>query len=165
MATQDLLAKVGMAAPTTEAEHEAWLERAIEVVLKNEDNKSGFTGVLPSASRKNPWQAKPYYKEKHRYVNLGSYPTKEEAAKNIIRWMYGWMPTPPTPNKDRNSRGMGRRKRDRSNHGKGARSYPMSPRPFVSHSALLCSQVEPTSARAITGRSRPRRRSPLAARQ
>ena len=149
----DLLARVGMPEPTNDAESEAVLKRAIEVLLKN-DNISGYGGVLPSASKKNPWQAKPYCKEKKRYLNLGSYETPEEAAKIIVIWMHGGTPTPPTPKKDRNSRGMGRRKRDRSSHGKGAclLSYPYTSVASVSHSAVLCSLVELTSAPASTGR-------------
>ena len=56
---EDLLERLGMPEPTSPAETEAVLDRAIEEILKN-SSKSGYRGVLPSASQKNPWQAKPY---------------------------------------------------------------------------------------------------------
>ena len=115
--------RLGMAEPQTEAEAEAIVKQAIEVILKN-GNKSGYAGVVPSASSINPWQAKPYIQEKKRYANLGSFETPEAAAKKIIQWMYGAVPTPPTPSKDRNKRHEGRRKRDRRNHGQGALPWP-----------------------------------------
>ena len=118
----DLLARVGMLEPTTEAETEAVLIRAIEVILKT-DNKSGYRDVYKGASSVNPWQAKPYIRPGVQR-NLGSFSTPEEAAKAVIVWMYGGRPTPPTPDKERNKRGEGRRKRDRCSHGQGARSHP-----------------------------------------
>ena len=74
----DLLERVGMAEPKTEAETEAVMERAIEVVLKKEGG-SGYRDVYKCASKVNPWQAKPYIRrgvQRH----LGSFTTPEEAA-------------------------------------------------------------------------------------
>ena len=123
------------------------------MVLKKEGG-SGYRDVYKGASAVKPWQAKPYLRPKVQR-NLGSFATPEEAAKTVIVWMYGGMPTPPTPKKERNKRGEGRRKRDRRSHGEGA--CPASPPvPSISHSALPCSQVVPTCAPASTA---PRRRS------
>ena len=51
--------------------------------------------------------------------------------------MFGGRPTPPTPSKDRNKRHEGRRVRDRSNKGKGARlTHRLRRLPFSQSSAL-----------------------------
>ena len=148
----DLLERVGMPAPTTPAESEAVLECAIDVVLKKEGG-SGFRDVYKCASAINPWQAKPYIRPKVQR-NLGSFPTP--AAKAVIIWMFGGRPTPPTPTKERNKRGVGRKPRDRSNKGEGARLTHRVPRLPFSQSYLPLAQVAPTSARPSTG---PRKRS------
>ena len=86
--------------------------------------------------RQPAWQAKPYIRPKVQR-NLGSFSTPEAAAKEVVRWMFGGRPTPPTPSKDRNKRNEGRRVRDRSNKGKGARlTHRLRRLPFSQSSAL-----------------------------
>ena len=148
----DLLARLGLQTPPLPAEYDAFLDQAIQKILKN-DSKSGYRDVYRSASKRNPWQAKPYIRPGVQR-NLGSFRTVEDAAKQVLVWMYGGLPTPPTPSKDRNKRNEGRRKRDRRNHGQGSRSHPFRPTPLAPHSALPCSQVESTSAPLRTGRRR-----------
>ena len=159
---EDLLERLGMAEPTSAAETEAILDRAIEEILKN-GNKSGFSGVLPSASQKNPWQAKPYVTANKGYVNLGLFPTPEDAAKAIIIWMYGGgvCSSVRCCSEDRNKRGAGRRKRDRSNHGQGAEPWSQPSHSFRSRCFSLCSQVVWIYVPASTVSRRPRRRSCL----
>ena len=138
---EDLLERVGMAAPTTEAETHAILDRAIDVVLGKEGG-SGYRDVYKGASAVNPWQAKPYLRPGVQR-NLGSFPTPEAAAREVIIWMYGGRPTPPTPTKERNKRGVGRRVRDRSNKGKGAPApNRLHPLPFSQCSALGAGGVD-----------------------
>ena len=57
LTSEDLLARLGVPEPTTPAEMEATLDQAINEILKN-DSKSGYCGVLPTASQKNPVQAR-----------------------------------------------------------------------------------------------------------
>ena len=68
-----------MAAPTTEAETQAVLDRAVLLVLKKEGG-SGYRDVYKGASQVNPWQAKPYLRPKVQR-NLGSFSTPEAAAR------------------------------------------------------------------------------------
>ena len=121
MKPEALLEALGVPWPETEAEVTAVEERAIDM-LKT-DSKSGYLYVLPVKSSSNPWQAKPYIKPKVQR-SLGSFPTARDAARCVVHWVLGIYPTPPSPHTDRNRRGEGRRKRDRSNHGKGALVLP-----------------------------------------
>jgi hypothetical protein len=156
---EDLLERLDMAEPTCPAETEALLDRAIKEILKN-GNKSGFSSVLPSASKKNPWQAKPCVKANKGYVNLGLFPTREDAAKAIIIWMYGggFCREVRHYSEDRNDRGAGRRKRDRSNHGQGAEPWSQPSHSFRSRCFSLCSQVVWIYVPSSTASRRPRRR-------
>lgn len=130
---EDLLDRLGVAKPPSTMEpYDAMMERGIQEILKN-GNKSGYRDVYPGASKKHPWQAKPYIRPGVQR-NLGSFPTPQDAAKEVLLWMYGALSTPPTPTKDRNKRNEGKRKCDRRNHGKGtphvAEALPR-PLPYV----------------------------------
>ena len=120
---EELVSRVGVPMPTTEAEAEASLAEGIK--LLHTCSKSGYLYVLPTASPENPWQAKPYIRPGVQR-GLGSFPTREEAAKRVLLWLIGVAPTPPTPDRDRNTRGKGRRPRDRRKPGAPClpHSYP-----------------------------------------
>tara|TARA_B110000046_G_C12758082_1_gene299645 strand:- start:228 stop:620 length:393 start_codon:yes stop_codon:yes gene_type:complete len=107
---EELLSKVGLPPPQTPEEILEVLERGI--VLLKCSSKSGYQYVFPVGSKENPWQAKPYIRPGVQR-SLGSFATAEEAATRVLLWMIGDIPDPPTPSKDRNKHGQGRKKRDR----------------------------------------------------
>ena len=86
------------------------VELAID--LLKTDNASGYHSVFKVASNTKPWQAKVYLRPKTQR-NLGSFATRDAAARQVIKWMFKIIPIPPSPLQDRNARGAGRKKRDR----------------------------------------------------
>ena len=120
---EELVSRVGVPMPTTEAEAAAVLSQGISLLRSS--SKSGFQYVLPTASPALPWQAKPYIRPGVQR-DLGSFPTKEGAAEAVLLWLIGVKPTPPTPPRGRNKRGEGKRPRDRRKPGAPClpHSYP-----------------------------------------
>ena len=106
----ELCRRLGIPVPTTDAGIAAACERGI--FLLKAGNTSGYMNVFAVDSADNPWQAKPYIRPKVQR-SLGSFPTKELAAGAVMLWAIGWLPSPPTPSKDRNKRNEGRRVRER----------------------------------------------------
>ena len=106
----ELCRRLGIPVPTTDAGIAAACERGI--FLLKAGNTSGYMNVFAVDSADNPWQAKPYIRPKVQR-SLGSFPKKELTAGAVMLWAIGWLPSPPTPSKDRNKRNEGRRVRDR----------------------------------------------------
>ena len=94
----------------TAEDEAAALQRGLDLLRR--PTKSGFQDVFPSASKINPWQAKPYVRP-HVQRSLGLFATPEEAAIQVLLWIIGRRPTPPSPDGSRNKRGEGKKKRDR----------------------------------------------------
>jgi hypothetical protein len=95
--------------PSSEADMQ-WFETQCIDLLRVSGSKSGFWCVYPAAGA-NPWQAKPYVgpgKQRH----LGTFATALDAAKALFWWLVRGEKL-PSPKKERNKRGEGRRIRIR----------------------------------------------------
>ena len=84
--------------PSSEEEGKAFMKQAIGL-LATEDTKSGYMEVFLNDGGKS-WQAKPYIRPGVQR-GLGSFPTKERAAEEILLFKIGHVPPPPTPKKRR----------------------------------------------------------------
>ena len=100
------LARLGIAEAEAAADVTALFDKALPLLVR--PNKSGFRDVFPVVKK---WQAKVYVRPKVQR-NLGLYETKEEAAVQVLFYLFNGVP-PPTPDKNRNKRGMGRRQKPR----------------------------------------------------
>ena len=83
-----------------------FIEHALRVL--DRPNKSGYRDVFPVGDK---WQAKVYVRPKVQR-NLGLFGTKKEAAVQVLAYLLTGIP-PPTPDKNRNKRGEGRRVKPR----------------------------------------------------
>ena len=142
-----VLAKLGVPWPETEDGVASVVELAID--LLKTDNQSGYHHVFKGASNTNPWQAKPYVRPKVQR-NLGSFATARDAARQVVKWLFEIIPTPPSPLQDRNARGAGRKKRDRRK-GELCLHSVLPLALLTTHS--LCSQMGQIDGRASSARS------------
>ena len=101
-----LLAKVGMTEAESVADGRTFIVHALRVLVR--PNKSGFRDVFAVGDK---WQAKVYVRPKVQR-NLDLYVTREEAAVAVLHYRLTGM-LPPTPDKNRNKRGEGRRVKPR----------------------------------------------------
>ena len=101
-----LLARLGMTEAEAAADENTFIEKALRVIER--PNKSGYRDVFPVGEK---WQAKVYVRPKVQR-NIGLFGTKEEAAVQVLHYLLTGM-VPPTPDKDRNKRGEGRRPKAR----------------------------------------------------
>ena len=107
------------------------MERGLE--LLRADNKSGYSYVFPTGAK---WQAKVYARPGPKgQRGLGSFDSQKQAAEQVLSWVLGLVGTPPTPTKDINARGMGKRPRDKC-HGV-ARPRALSSLPLAHSRARL----------------------------
>ena len=110
--------------PPTEAEEWSIYERCIDLLrVSGYDEKYKWVYKVGGA-----WQAKPYVRPKTQR-HLGDFATPREAAAEVLSFKMGDRPLPPSPSKDRNKRGTGRKPRDRR---KGAQPA-LSPAMHVVH--------------------------------
>ena len=101
-----VLAKIGMTEAEAVADENTFIKHALRVL--DRPNKSGYRDVFPVGDR---WQAKVYVRPKVQR-NVGLYETKVEAAVAVLHYLLTGM-VPPTPDKNRNKRGEGRRPKAR----------------------------------------------------
>ena len=112
-------------------EFEAAMERGLE--LLRADNKSGYSYVFPTGAK---WQAKVYARPGPKgQRGLGSFDSQKQAAEQVLSWVLGLVGTPPTPTKEINACGMGKRPRDKC-HGV-ARPRALSSLPLAHSRARL----------------------------
>ena len=94
----------------------ALMLRAIECL----QTEKGYSMVsAPSGARKT-WQARTSGKPCGQRDLGAKFTSAEAAAEQVVLWIVGIVPTPPTPPKERMARNTGKAKVDRCNHGKGA---------------------------------------------
>ena len=105
---------LGLPDPETTGTVEELLALGLAALV--EPTNSGYKYVYKSGER---WQAKPYVKPGVQR-GLGTFDTKEDAAKEIISLAYEGLPLPPTP-KPRGKRGQGRQPRVRAKRPRAAR--------------------------------------------
>jgi hypothetical protein len=114
---RELLRSLGLTELPTYGDAEALMQQALVCFRIDK----GYPLVSPPKGSNKKWQARTSGKPCGQR-SLGQFASEEEAATQVIYWIFGVVPTPPTPNK-RNARGEGKRKPqklDRCNHGKGA---------------------------------------------